>query len=185
MNLFYYLRHGQTDPNLQDITCGGDWDVSLNDYGISQARKAADLIYKAKTGIKTILVSPMKRTLETAAIVGHKINVPVVPIEGLEERHIGDWEGVVWSTIKDDFLNGVTPPLGESRTIFRERVNRAIQKVKSHPSPFLVVSHGAVWMELCILLGMSECLINNCEPIKVFTDHKQASKLWMWERLSF
>ena len=28
-NLFYYLRHGQTDPNVTDTTCGGDWDVPL------------------------------------------------------------------------------------------------------------------------------------------------------------
>ena len=66
-----------------------------------------------------------------------------------------------------------------------EYLIKSIQNVKTYPSPFLVVSHGAVWMELCVLLGMAECLIANCEPLKVFEGQKNSSFSWNWEKLSF
>jgi probable phosphoglycerate mutase len=70
---FYFLRHGQTNWNLEGRYQGHS-DVPLNATGIAQARAAAACL--AGVPIARIVASPLIRALVTAAIVGEKIQKP-------------------------------------------------------------------------------------------------------------
>jgi broad specificity phosphatase PhoE len=79
---FYFLRHGQTDWNLEGRYQGHS-DILLNATGIAQARAAADCL--AGVPIDRIVASPLIRALATAAIVGEKMQKPIHIERGLIE----------------------------------------------------------------------------------------------------
>ena len=59
---FYFLRHGETDWNLEHRAMGSQ-DVPLNNLGVSQAFKASELLKNAT--IATIISLPLLRLLES------------------------------------------------------------------------------------------------------------------------
>ncbi len=63
---FYFIRHGQTDWNLEE-RCMVQTDVPLNETGIAQARKAANLLQN--TPIQTICYRPLLRTKKNAELI--------------------------------------------------------------------------------------------------------------------
>jgi len=71
---FYFLRHGQTDWNLQG-RLQGHTDIPLNATGLDQAHAAADML--ADQGIDIIVSSPLVRALKTAAIISERIDRPI------------------------------------------------------------------------------------------------------------
>lgn len=90
-NLFFVLRHGQTDWNLQ-ARLQGSTDIPLNDTGREQARRAAALL--DGRGLTRIVSSPLSRALETARIVGAALGLEPVIDDRLIERHFGLFEGM-------------------------------------------------------------------------------------------
>ena len=78
------IRHGQTQGNMEHRYIGCRTDESLCEQGASalQARKYPP--------VKKVYASPMKRCLETAAILYP--DVPVEIIENFRECDFGDWE---------------------------------------------------------------------------------------------
>lgn len=91
MSLFYVLRHGQTDWNLQ-ARLQGSTDIPLNDTGREQARKAADIL--AGEGLTKIVASPLSRALETARIVAERLGLEPEIDDRLIERNFGRFEGM-------------------------------------------------------------------------------------------
>lgn len=86
----YVVRHGQTDYNLKNIF-QGHIDIPLNKTGIEQAEKMA-LNFKDKE-IDVILVSPLKRTIQTAEYIRKETGAQTILEERLIERNFGDMEG--------------------------------------------------------------------------------------------
>ncbi len=66
---FYYLRHGETDWNV-DGRMQGHTDVPLNANGLAQAAMARDRL--AGLEFATICTSPLSRARRTAEIVNEK-----------------------------------------------------------------------------------------------------------------
>ena len=62
---FYFLRHGETDWNLERRAMGSQ-DIPLNDRGVSQALNAAELLKNEP--IATIISSPLLRASKNADI---------------------------------------------------------------------------------------------------------------------
>ena len=87
--MIYSIRHGKTDMNAQNIF-NGRVEEDINEEGISQAKKARDLIKDKK--IDLIYCSPMIRTRHTCEIINEK-NVPVIYDDRLLERTLGDIDG--------------------------------------------------------------------------------------------
>ncbi len=71
---FYFIRHGQTDANAQGLMCGGDWDISLNEVGLSQAAGLSNKILQVTPAIEELRVSPMLRTKQTAENLNSILN---------------------------------------------------------------------------------------------------------------
>jgi probable phosphoglycerate mutase/uncharacterized phosphatase len=94
---FYFLRHGQTDWNLEG-RYQGHADIPLNATGIAQAHAAAECL--AGVLIDIVVTSPLIRALATAAIVAEKLRKPIHVDRGLIERSFGSFDGLVRNEVK-------------------------------------------------------------------------------------
>lgn len=140
---FYYLRHGQTDWNI-DHRGQGQTDVPLNDKGLAQAKRASEIV--GDLGIKTICTSPLSRALETANIIQAVCGCELVVVEDLIECSWGEREGDVKDQWFLDWKAGRSNPVGaEPYAPFLERALRGINSALEHVGPVLIVSHGGVY----------------------------------------
>jgi broad specificity phosphatase PhoE len=89
--MFFVLRHGQTDWNVE-ARLQGSTDIPLNETGRQQARAAA-AFFKDK-GLTKIVASPLSRALETARLVGEQLGLEPVVDARLIERNFGLFEGM-------------------------------------------------------------------------------------------
>jgi broad specificity phosphatase PhoE len=82
------LRHGQSEFNLAFTRTRRDpgiVDPKLTPLGQEQAQHAAEAL--AGEGIRRIIVSPYTRTLQTAAPIARRLNVPVIVNPIVRERY--------------------------------------------------------------------------------------------------
>lgn len=94
---FLFLRHGQTDWNLQGRFQGHS-DVPLNATGLGQAREAADRLKRLT--IDRIVSSPLIRARKTAAVIAEHHSLPIHVDSRLSERSFGSFDGLVIADVK-------------------------------------------------------------------------------------
>jgi broad specificity phosphatase PhoE len=161
---FYYLRHGQTDWNLEH-RAQGQQDVDLNDTGRAQAEAA--VLGLLDKGIATICCSPLKRARETASILGKALGVPIVIVEDLKEANWGVREGEYRGAWFSEWRSGaVTPARAEPYDAFLLRALQGINTALECTGPVLIVAHGGIYWavekETEIPLGDA---VPNCTPV--------------------
>jgi len=116
---------------------------------------------------EAVYVSPMKRTIATAAPLCNALNLEMQIRPGLKELAYGAWEGktteYVQQHFSDDYLRWLTEPawnpptLGETSVQLASRSSLVIAEVqeKHRDGNVLVVSHKAtIRILLCSLLGI-------------------------------
>jgi broad specificity phosphatase PhoE len=91
----YFVRHGETNNNLQKRVVS--FNDQLTDNGRLQAQQLAKRI--AEEPIDLIITSPHKRTKETAEIVAKKININIQEISLLGEKK---WPSVIEGKLLKD-----------------------------------------------------------------------------------
>lgn len=87
----YFVRHGQTDWNIQNRLQGSS-DIPLNSKGIKQAHILSDKLHS--THFDYIISSPLNRALLTANIINEHRNIPLLQDASLLERSFGCLEGI-------------------------------------------------------------------------------------------
>lgn len=88
--MIYFVRHGETDYNLEGIV-QGQLDIPLNNKGIHQAH---ELKNKLKVlDIDVIFSSPLLRAKQTAQIIHENLNVEIKYDERLKEFFAGNMQG--------------------------------------------------------------------------------------------
>src|SRR4051812_13526472 len=92
--MIYFIRHGQTDANLNRINAGGEHDIPLNATGIEQARAFNAANQEFIESVDAVYVSPMLRAQQTAELVMGHYTKPVEIIEDLREIRLGQWSQV-------------------------------------------------------------------------------------------
>jgi len=134
-------RHGQSLWN-EVRRFQGSADVGLSLRG----RRQAEALGRALRGrpLAAAYVSPMARALDTAAIALEGTGVPIVPVEGLRELGLGQWEGFTVEEISgrdgDPYRRWVRAPLdcpppgGEALPDACDRVRRALEGIAAHPT---------------------------------------------------
>ena len=145
---FFYVRHGQTDWNLARKMQGGQTERPLNETGIQQAEETRKTLEGKEFDI--VIVSPMKRAIQTAEIILDNRNVPIITEERLRERKLGELEGnpvteqceeEIWDCkLNKSYKNG------ESVLEFEKRVLEFIEEAKEKykDKTVLIVAHGGV-----------------------------------------
>ena len=159
-DLFYILRHGETDWN-RDGRLQGQTDVPLNDVGRDQARSVASAV--SRLNIEACYASDLARAYETAEIglFGHPRQIMPIPLMSLRERNFGSMNGHTHDEIErhkkqsPDFyidLDGkgrLFPKDGEQDDVFVSRVHGAISELHAkHSQPFLIVTHGGFFRQV-------------------------------------
>jgi len=69
-NNFYFLRHGQTNWNVEG-RFQGHTDIPLNDTGLSQGARRRGIL--ARCPVDLIIASPLMRARKTAEIVAEDL----------------------------------------------------------------------------------------------------------------
>ncbi|MGL5751672.1 MAG: histidine phosphatase family protein [Paraclostridium sp.] len=149
-NTFYIVRHGQTNWNILGKTQGhGNSDLTAK--GIEQAQELAESIVNYP--IDYIYSSDLGRAVETADILGEKLNINVQKTEALREMGFGEWEGLLIDEIKSvyaDVYNTwrnephlVQIPGGETLHLIKDRVDSFIKDIneKCDNKHILLVTH--------------------------------------------
>ena len=151
---FWYLRHGETDWNSQNLAQGRA-DIPLNANGLAQAEAAAERL--KHRGIQTIVASPLSRARDTAGIVSLAIGTSIAYDDELQEVGFGDHEGQPMLTqwFDDWVAERYTPPGAESFVELRERAVRAIDRALQGTAPVLVVAHGALFRAVRSAMGLT------------------------------
>ena len=101
----YLIRHGATGLSAEDRFAGAI-DVDLSDEGRWQAASLAQRL--ADDHITAIYCSPMKRTTETASIIGRPHGLTPIPCDGLREINHGHWETLRRSEVEAQFTEEYT-----------------------------------------------------------------------------
>ena len=145
------VRHGVTQHSLERRFSGssGLFDPPLIDQGIAQAEAAAGEVAQ-RGGGDVLLTSPMLRTRQTAAIIGARVGLEPIVVDGLQEGRFGDWEGLTfaevmtgWPDLMADWLASpdVSPPGGESVRAVVTRVSSALDGIlEFHPGRRIIIA---------------------------------------------
>lgn len=132
----WLARHGETDWNVAS-RIQGSLDIPLNNTGLVQAECVAKRL--AVAPIQAIYSSPLSRAFQTARPLARRLDLEVISIAGMAERHFGDLQGKTpaeiaqqdaalharWQSRDPQFL----PRGGESLLQFRDRVLSTIDQI--------------------------------------------------------
>jgi probable phosphoglycerate mutase len=131
--LIILVRHGRTEANHRGLLLGRA-DPRLDETGIVQVAALADYLAQELIGrkINAVVTSPLLRTQETAAAIGHALAVTPEVDERLIEMNYGEWDQLpvdeiapeVWKQwrVDPDF----SPPGGESLAQVQIRVGQCL-----------------------------------------------------------
>lgn len=167
----YFFRHAMTAGNESHRYIGST-DDALSEAGIAEARRSGGC-----ERVKTVYVTPLKRTCETAKILFPKAEQIIV--DGLREMDFGAFENRSAAEMASDdayraWVDGGcegTCPGGESREDFCERVRSSfaalLPQLKECGEDVVFVVHGGTIMALVSCFARPEmeyydCAVKNC-----------------------
>lgn len=141
------VRHARADGNAAHRFIGWS-DVGLDEAGGRQALALAHRL--GGTAIERIVVSDLRRAVETAAPLAARLKIEMEREPALREIDNGAWTGLLpseieagWPELWTAYVNGadVDRPGGERWEDVRARVHRAMGELAGGPTT-LVISHG-------------------------------------------
>lgn len=151
------VRHGETEHNRQQLTLGR-FDVPLNARGRAQARALAASFLRRPDAI---YASPLRRTLETATIIGSSNGCAVEAEPDLIEMDVGEMEHLTRTELRERYPEFVKQWLsgdaaearmagGETLREVQERAWAVVERLRaSHPAGLVVaVTHNFVILTL-------------------------------------
>jgi broad specificity phosphatase PhoE/ribonuclease HI len=165
----HLLRHGQTEHTPERRFSGRN-GLPLSLTGRAEADAAA--ARAADLGVEVIVASPLRRTRETAEIVGAVLGLPVEFDEDLVELDFGDFEGLTLDEARSKHPLAarrfgsdvsVAAPGGESVADVGTRVARARRRILSDHAgkTVLIVSHVTpIKLLLAAGLGVGEEVVH-------------------------
>lgn len=154
------IRHGESASNAGGWLSGQDTCGGLTDLGVAQARALrARLSSDPDLRPDRVVVSTMRRAVDTAEITAESLGVDVEQFADLMERTSGEAEGLTIEEYTErygkppwtDWANPLSPG-GESGADFSARVRVALDRVATEGEgrTTWVVCHGGVIMATAI-----------------------------------
>lgn len=179
--LFYFVRHGETEANRQKFLAGSGIDHPLNEVGHRQALELALRLRRAVgPDVSRIVASNLTRARQTGEYLAKELGLSLEIQSGWQEWNLGEWEGKSFAEFEHLLLHG-EPSQGESRQDFYRRVEMSWKQTHRDDRPYIVVSHGGVWLALQDLLGIERFRIRNCDLIKIMSTGNRFA--WTAERV--
>lgn len=142
------IRHGQTQGNLEHRYIGCRTDEPLCEAGVTA------LLRCTRPAVGKVFASPMRRCLETAALLYP--GVPVEVIDDFQECDFGEFENKNYAELngRADYQawidsGGEMPfPGGESRAAFAQRCVAAFEKICQQQVDCALIAHGGTLMAI-------------------------------------
>lgn len=141
------VRHGATEHSAQRRFSGRN-DLALDAAGERQAAAVARRL-AARTDVRAVVSSPLRRARQTADLVGAGLGLEVTESPDFAELDFGAWEGLTMREVADRFPGELSawagsaasaPPGGESFAALARRVRRGRDAVvAAHPGGTVVV----------------------------------------------
>jgi probable phosphoglycerate mutase len=164
------VRHGVTDHTTRKTFSGGlaGANPPLNDEGRAQVRATAEWLGPMRDEIDAIVSSPVRRTHESAEILGEVLGHAVDVEEGLAEMEFGTWDGLTFADVQRQFPEELSawlgnleqaPGGGESFRAVADRVLAGRDRIVS------------------AYAGRSVLVVSHVTPIKVLVAHALAAPL--------
>jgi broad specificity phosphatase PhoE len=144
--VLYFVRHGESQGNIDNIFAGPGYPAPLTRKGRSQALAAGRDILSRKLKIDHIVASPMERAKETAEIIAATIGYKLSAIR-YEARLAEHDMGILNGKSMEEITSGrqiIEAPGAETPLAFQQRVLEAIEEIASLKGNVLIVSHGGV-----------------------------------------
>ena len=163
----YLVRHGQSEGNLSHSFLGHT-DLPLTDHGHRQAELASH--YLVTLSPSRIYSSDLLRAYQTAEPTAKKLSLPIQADEALREIFAGDWEGLSFENLMNDFSEDYTvwrtdignacPTNGESVRELSVRIEQELTRIaKENENQIVMVFLHAtpirVFSALCSGLGLA------------------------------
>lgn len=139
----YFLRHGESQANLNGLFAGQKENSPLTDLGRQQAQAAAKTLQGRH--ITAIVSSPLERARQTAAIVANSLGIKDISIDNrLAEYDMGALTGTPnkGRTVTSKEL--ISAEGAEDPRLFQQRVLDAFAEYSTLPGTVLLVSHAGV-----------------------------------------
>ena len=149
----YLVRHGELVTS-KEWRYVGQMDVELNETGKKQIQNLSGRLSSEQ--IEMIFSSDLSRTIESAEIIGKKLEIINEPISELREINLGVWEGLTLEEIEESFPEDLvkrSEDIKDFRIIngesFSDVKKRVIPKLKdiiegNVSKRILVIAHGGV-----------------------------------------
>ncbi len=182
---FYLIRHGQSMANVGHITAGGQFDSPLSPLGHQQGKTLSPYLTQLEIKPGRLYHSTMSRARDTALYLNETLKLEAIAERDLREHEMGVWDGVPWREILPHIEAGETPPGGESKQIFAQRIQLVLTKIlEAETEPPVIVAHGGLFHAIGLLYeyGMSEvqnCHLHYFEPYPSFDLFPW--KVWMFD----
>ena len=151
MGKLYFVRHGQSQWNVENKICGAT-DIPLTEKGYAQARETgAVLKEKIDSGeihIDQILASPLSRASEPAREISEMTGISMRIEEKLREQNFGRWEGTArdssdFALAKENFIDSYGG--GESMFRMAQRIYNLLDDITGEPEhTYLLVAHNGI-----------------------------------------
>lgn len=156
---FYFIRHGETDVNVDPSIKLVDDDLPLNANGKVQALSVRDVV--RKLDLKAICSSPMQRAQETKNLLAGDLNV-----EHFEVHELGECKADVWTKMVQ-LEEGRNYRVCESVESFLAQTLYGINIALQKDSPTLVVAHGGIHWAMCyhMMVENHPWKIGNCQLV--------------------
>lgn len=159
---FYFVRHGESEANILNIISNRGNQHGLSPRGCQQALTLATQLKSERAS--WIYSSPLRRAVQTAAILSDYLGIPYEIVDALREYDCGILEGcsdaVSWQLhrqVKEAWLKhqvwDCRIKKGESFLDIKERfipfIERLIYPSCDDTKKFILVGHGGIFM--CML----------------------------------
>lgn len=166
--MFYFIRHAQTDWNVNRSSEG--YHDALNEIGIKQATAISLLIRNLP--IASVCYSPLERVKQTKELILKEFENPfeqlqVPEFQELSQETWDDFDLYDQGVSSQERLKKVTTSF-ESTEEFMERVRRGLYKAFDMPGPVLIIAHGGTYRAICHWMGfpLHQRRISNCIPVQ-------------------
>lgn len=155
---FYFLRHGETVWNEQQIL-NGNTDIGLTARGKKQATEVLKSVRALP--LQSICCSPMVRAKETRDLISEKRS-----FQHYEFLDLAECSGEVWSRMVE-LERGTAYEVCSDVQDFMHQTIRGISSAIEEEGPVLVVAHGGIHWALCYHMSIENhpWKIGNCELV--------------------
>ncbi len=148
------VRHGVTAHTAEKRFSGGlsSSNPGLTDEGRDQVRATAEWLKPIAGDVDVVMTSPVRRTHESAEIIGEVLGHPVEVEDGFAEMEFGTWDGLTFAEVAERYQDEMdvwlgsldhAPGGGESFRSVEKRVLAARDRVlaEHNGKTVVVVSH--------------------------------------------